>query len=307
MTSDVGIVGAGFAGLAAALTLRRHRHSVTVFGGGPCRNASAGEVHGYLGVPDASGFELWRRASDQARAVGATIEGARITDVQADGPDFGVFSDDGRQWRFQRLLLATGVEDAYPDIDNFFDFFGKAVFNCPHCDGYEVRDKPVAIVGWSEATLPFAKELTQWTNQITVVTDGRAPRLSDGMRAELASRDIQVVTETVRHFEGNDGQLSALRFADGSALPVQAAFFNIAHDFKSELAKHLGCAVSEEGAIQVDKNMRTNVERVWAAGDVTGEEQLVSVAAAQGVTAGIDIYRSLPLRDGEPKPSAAEV
>ena len=291
--AEVGIVGAGFAGLAGALTLRRHRHSVVVFDGGSTRNAYAAEVHGYLGVHGASGKELRRRAWDQVVQVGGQIFEARIVEARRDDEAFILRSEDGRRWRVKRLLLATGVRDVYPDIDNFYEFWGKTVHICPHCDGYEVRDKPVAVVSWGEATKGFTLKLKEWTNQITVVTDGRAPAISPEDRAELADQDIGVITQTVRQFEGDDGQLTALRFQDGSTLPVAAAFFNIKVEFQIDLAEQLGCALTEGNCIQKDANMRTTVENVWAAGDVTGEEQLVAVATSQGVKAGVDIFRSL--------------
>jgi thioredoxin reductase len=299
---DVGIVGASCAGLAAALMLRRHQRSVVVFDGGPPRNAWAQEVHGYLGVPGVSGRDFHRLGCDQAEAVGAEVVGACITIARADGAGFMVACEDGREWRVRRLLLATGVRDVYPDIANFFDFYGRSVFACPHCDAYEVRGQPVAIVGWTEAVLPFALKLTLWTRHVTVVTDGHAPELTADERGQLAAHDIAMLTKTVRCFEGQDGQLTALSFADGSDLPVRAAFFNIAHEFQTGLARQLGCALTEGECIQADEHMRTSVEGVWAAGDVTGKEQLVAVAAAQGVTAAIDIYRSLPLPTGEPTP-----
>jgi thioredoxin reductase len=292
-TAEVGVVGAGFAGLAAALTLRRHRHSVLVFDGGPSRNAWAREVHGYLGIHGKSGAELRRLACDQVRDVGGQIVDARIAGARRAGDGFALAGEAGGEWRVGRLVLATGVRDAFPDIDNFFDFYGCSVHVCPHCDGYEVRDRPIAIVSWSEATLPFALKLTQWTTDVTVVTDGRSPELTPAERAELADHGIAVLTQTVRRFEGRDGHLTALRFADGSALPVEAAFFNIASEFQNDLARQLGCALTDAACVRVDDHMRTSVDGVWAVGDVTGEEQLVAIAAAQGVKAGVDIYRSL--------------
>lgn len=301
-TTDVGIVGAGFAGLAAALTLRRHRHSVLVFNGGPCRNSWASEVHGYLGARGLSGAEMWRTACEQAQEVGAEVVQASIAEAKQEGDEFLLTAAQGAEWPVRRLVLATGVRDIYPDIENFFDFYGRSVHNCPHCDAYEVRDKPVAIVSWSQAMLPFATKLTQWTKDLTIVTDGRSPELSPAERAKLDELGIPVLTQTVRRFEGADGQLSGLRFVDGSLLPVQAGFFNIAHEFETTLAQQLGCALTDGDCIQSDDHMRTTVEGVWAAGDVTGEEQLVAVAAAQGVKAGIDIYRSFPTPDGETTP-----
>jgi thioredoxin reductase len=293
LRAEVGIVGAGFAGLAAALTLRRQRRSALVFDGGPARNAWAKEIHGYLGVQGLSGVEMRRLACEQALAVGAQIVAARIVRARKDDAAFDLESEDGRHWQVERVLIATGVRDVYPEIDNFFDFFGQTVHTCPHCDGYEVRDQPIAIVSWSEAALPFALKLGEWSRQITVVTDGHEPALGPEEQARLAAHNIGLVTRTVKRFEGTDGQLEALRFDDDSTLPVRAAFFNIKTEFSSDIALQLGCALREPGCIRIDDHGRTSVDGVWAAGDVVGEEQLVAIAAGLGVRAGMDIYRSL--------------
>lgn len=296
------VVGAGFAGLAAALMLRRHRCSVLVFDGGPCRNNWAKEVHGYLGVRGLGGADLRRVGCEQVLEVGGEIVSSEVTRVDKRGELFVLTDREGRARSARRVLLSTGVRDIYPDIDNFFDFYGTSVHVCPHCDGFEWRDQPVAIISWSEATLPFALKITQWTPRLTVVTDGRSPELGTNEGAELRAHGIPVLTKTVRRFEGSAGQLEALRFEDGSRLEVRAAFFNIHTEFQNGLAQQLGCRLRPEGCVDSDDHQRTSVEGVWVAGDVSGEEQLVAVATAQGVRAAIDIYRSLPLPSGEPTP-----
>lgn len=300
---DVAVVGAGFAGLAAALMLRRHRSSVVVFDGGPCRNNWAKEVHGYLGVQGLGGADLRRVGREQVLAVGGEIASAEVVQAEKRGDLFVLTDQEGRARQARRVLLSTGVRDVYPDIDNFFDFYGTSVHVCPHCDGFEWRDQPVAIISWSEATLPFALKITQWTPHLTVVTDGRSPELGANEQAQLEAHRIPVLTRTVRRFEGTGGQLEALRFEDGSRLQVSAAFFNIRTEFRNELAQQLGCRVRAEGCVDSNDHQRTSVEGVWVAGDLSGEEQLVAVATAQGVRAALDIYHSLPLPSGEPTPS----
>jgi thioredoxin reductase len=291
--AEVGIVGAGFAGLSAALTLRRHRTSILVLDGGPSRNRWAREVHGYPGVQGVSGEELRGRACEQVLAVGGEIVQARVERARREGEEFVLEDRNGQAWRVRRVLLATGLEDVYPDIDNFFDFYGKSVFACPHCDAFEVRDQPVAIVAWNRATLPFAREVRRWTNDLTIVTDGRSPALTTEQHAALAKDGIAELTQTVERFEGQDGQVEALRFASGSRLPVRAVFFNIGHRFQNDLARQIGCQLTDAACVQADEHLRTTVPGVWVAGDLAGEEQQVAIAVAHGLKAGIDIYRSL--------------
>lgn len=303
VTADVGVIGAGAAGLATALTLRRHRRSVLVYDGGPARNAWARQVHGVLGVPEVSGRELKRIGRQQVTDVGGRVVDAKIAEVRRDGDGFVVSAADGRGWRVNRLVLATGVRDVYPDIDGFLDFYGSSVFVCPHCDGYEVRDQPIALVAWSARMLPFTLTLTQWTRDITIVTDGQAPPLGPDERRQLAEIGARVIAKDVRRLEGSAGQLRALCFDDGSTLPVSAAFFTIESEFQTALARQLGCRLRSGGCVEADKQLRTSVDGVWAVGDLIGEEQLVPVASAHGVKAGVDIHRTLPLPTGQLPPS----
>lgn len=303
MLADVAIVGAGAAGLAAALTLRRHRRSVLVFDGGPPRNFWARRVHGVLGLPHVSGQELHALGRQQVADVGGQLVDARIVEVRRGQEGFLLCAATGASWRAARLVLATGVRDVYPDIEGFFDVYGSSVFVCPHCDGYEVKDQPVALLAWTSSMLPFTLTLSQWTRDITVVTDGRAPGLADDERRQLAEIGARIVSKEVRRFESVGGQLQRLRFHDGSTLPVSAAFFTIAYQYQTELAEQLGCRLREGGCIAVDEHLRTSVEGVWAVGDVAGEEQLVPIAAAHGVKAGVDVHRTLPLPTGDLPPS----
>jgi len=301
--ADVGIVGAGVAGLAAALTLRRHRRSVIVFDGGPARNHWARQVHGVLGLPGISGRELHRLGRDQVSDVGGQIVNAQIDEARRDGDRFTLCEGDSRAWQVDRVVLATGVRDVYPDIDGFFDFYSSSVFVCPHCDGYEVRDQPIALIAWSPSMLPFTLTLTQWTRDITIVTDGRASPLGPDEARQLEAIGARVITKDVRRFEGEGGQLRALRFSDGTALPAAAAFFSIEHHFQTALAERLGCRLRPGGCVDVDEHLRTSVNSIWAVGDLVGEEQLIPIASAHGVKAGVDIHRTLPLPTGQLPPS----
>jgi thioredoxin reductase len=301
--TDVGVIGAGAAGLAAALTLRRHRRSVVVFDGGPSRNYWAQQVHGVLGLSQVSGRELHKLGREQVLQVGGQIVAAQIAETRRDGDGFMVCEADGRRWRVMRVILATGVRDTYPDIEAFFDFYGSSLFVCPHCDGYEVRGQPIAIISWSPGMLPFALTLTQWTHDITIVTDGRTSPLGRDDEQQLTRLGARVITKEVTRFEGSDGKLQALRFDDGTTLSVSAAFFALEHQFQTALAKQLGCRLRSGGCIEVDEHLRTSVDGVWAVGDVVGEEQLVPIASAHGVKAGVDVNRTLPLPTGKLPPT----
>ena len=299
---DVAVVGGGYAGLSAAIGLRRHRLSVLAFDGGPVRNALAAEVHGYLGVAGESAADLIGRARRQAIELGARIEPRRVRSVDRSVGGFVLTDDDGATWAAQRLLLATGVRDRLPDIPRIREYFGRSIHVCPHCDAYEWRDRPIAIISWSAATRDFALKVSHWSRHVTVVTDGRAPRITAEDLAELERCGIGVLTGEVIELEGGGGQLSALVFADGERLSVDAAFVHIGEDYNTELAQQLACRLRRSGAIHVNRNMHTTEEGVWAAGDVAGDSQFVPVAVAHGLKAAVAIYRTLAATDPDATP-----
>lgn len=299
--ADVAVIGAGAAGLAACLMLRRHRLDVVVFDGGPPRNHAAREVHGYLGLPDVSGAELKRLGLEQVADLGGRVETARIRSVRREGPRFQLTTERGDSWSAAAVLLATGIRDSYPRIDRFEEFYGRSVHVCPHCDAYEWRDRPIAVISWNEDTRPYALKFTDWTHDVTLVTDGHQPELDDAARADLAAHGIRLRAGSVERFEGEDGRLSGLRMADGSLVPAAAAFFNLGEEIDGALARELGVELTASSCIVVDAHGRTDVRGVWAAGDITGRDQFVSVAAAQGVATAVDIYRALSDVDEQPE------
>jgi thioredoxin reductase len=300
--SDVAVVGAGYAGLSAAVGLRRHRLSVRVFDGGPVRNALSAEVHGYLGVAGESASQVMERSRRHAADLGARLEQCRISQARRDGEGFVLTDVDGGSWRARRLLLATGVRDRLPDIPGIRDYFGRSIHVCPHCDAYEWRDRPIAVISWSGATRDFAVKVSHWSDRVTVVTDGRTPRIDDKEAADLRDHGIGLVTADISSLEGRDGQLSGLHFADGGRLEVDAAFVHLGEDYNTELADQLGCRLTDDGAIEVDEDMHTSEEGIWAAGDVAGDSQFVPVAVAHGVKAAVAIYRTLAPTDPDAGP-----
>lgn len=301
--ADVGVVGAGYAGLAAALFLRRHRVEVIAFDGGPPRNHAATEVHGYLGVASASADDLIATGRGQVKEMGGRLESCRVERAEEIEGGFLLRGSGDAEWRVRRLLLATGVLDQLPDIERFDEFYGRSVHVCPHCDGYEWRDQPIAVITWNEGARDFVSKVSHWSRKVTLLTDGRSPDLSGEDRAWLEDRGITLRTATITRFEGQDGRLDGLRLEDGSVLPAVAAFFSLGEEHQTGLAQQLGVRLDDSGAIEVDEEQHTSVEGVWAAGDVAGDSQLVAVAAAHGVKAALDIHRTLASREPESHPA----
>lgn len=205
---------------------------------------------------------------------------------------FAIVSDNGAV-RARRIILATGVDDVFPDLPGFFEHYGADVFHCPTCDGFEARGRHVAVIGWGAHVTGFALELLDWAASVTVITDGRAFEGGDADRSLLAEYGVSVVEQTVTELAGSRGALSGLRLADDSMLSCQLAFFSIAHRARTGLAEQLGCELTEDGYVDVERDGVTSVPGVYAAGDLTPGQQLASVAAAKGAAAAITVAESL--------------
>jgi thioredoxin reductase len=217
---------------------------------------------------------------------------AETAEARPDGT-FLVRTDDDAELTAHRVVLATGVVDAFPDVDRFFEHYGADVFHCPTCDGYEARDRRVVAFGWSEDVAGFALDLLNWARQVTVVTDGTEFEGGAARRVALSRNGVTVLEDDAEALVGERGALEGVRLRRGGTVPCELAFFSIAHRPRSELAALLGCALTAEGCVVVDADQQTTVPGVYAAGDVVPGLQLVQVAAAQGTVAGVKCALSL--------------
>ncbi|MFN2543039.1 MAG: NAD(P)/FAD-dependent oxidoreductase [Actinomycetota bacterium] len=298
---DAVVVGGGPSGLAAATWLARYRRTVVVLDSAEYRNRWVERMHGYLGLDPEDPAELLRRArAALERYPTVRIAATRATAIAGEAGRFRVETTDATLTA-RRLVLATGVEDEFPDIPGFFDHYGADVFHCPACDGYEAKERAVAAIGWDEHVTGFARGLLEWARRVTVVTEGRSFRGDAANRRELAGAAIDIREEAVDGFLGERGALRGLVLEGGEELECELAFFSIAHHPRTELARGLGCELDGEGYVRVDECGRTSVEGVLAVGDLTPGDQLVQVAAAKGAVAGVACAKALSERLEDPE------
>lgn len=291
---DAIVVGGGPAGLAAALWLARYRRKVTVVDGGQYRNRWTEQAHGYLGLDPITPLELRERGRrDLLRYPTAALREGTVTAAMKLDEGFSVTVDD-EPMLAHRLLLATGVRDRFPDVDNFFDHYGRSVFHCPACDGYEARERDVVALGWKPHVAGFALELLDWARSVTVVT-GAGPFQGDPRHRDALKRNgVRLIEDDATALLGDPGALEGVRIGSGEVVPAQLVFFSIGHEPASPLAQDLGCRMVEGGeCVWVDEHGETSVPGVYAAGDMTPGTQLVQIAAAKGVTAGVACAMSL--------------
>src|SRR6185437_1177812 len=219
---------------------------------------------------------------------------ACVTAVEKLAPErFRVFVGE-RAFEARRLLLATGLRDLTPDCPGFLEFYGWSVFHCPDCDGYEVRDKRVAVLAHDKNAAGFTVNLLTWTRHITLITDQH--EISTDDYAKLAALNVAIRTDAVTALDGDEStrQLQRVVFAEGEPLECDALFFNLGTELATDFHQALDCRLDPEcGLVWVDDTQQTSVDGVYAAGDITPQSQLAVVAAAEGAMAAIHIHRSL--------------
>jgi thioredoxin reductase len=297
---DVIIVGAGPAGLEAAIVLGRCRRFVAVFDSGEYRNTRAQGVHCYLGHEGIRPEEL-RRLGREAlqRYEHVTLREARVVDARALQPGFSVALHDGTQVTCRKLLLATGVVDEIPQIPGLDALYGSSVFHCPYCDGWEHRDQALVVYG-KGSNAPnaagLALELLQWSRDLLFCTDGPSG-LDERTRLRLARHRIVLREEPIAELVGNTGKLESIRFKGGEQVPRDAVFFCTPQHQRSELPAKLGCAFTEDGAVNTDMHEATNVPGLYVAGDASRRAQFAIVSAGEGAMAAEAINNRLTEED----------
>jgi thioredoxin reductase len=293
MRYDCIIVGAGPAGLSAALMLGRCRRRVLVCDAGEPRNARSKGLHNYLTRDGTAPLEFLRLARKEVEEY-PTIEflPAEVKDARRTSDGFTVVLADRTELSTRKLLLATGVVDDLPDIDGLRPLYGTSVHHCPYCDGWEWRDQPIAIFGRGEDASALALALTVWSDDLVLCTDG-PNGLTRAQREQLERVGIKVREDEVVRLEGQRGWLSRIIFAEGEPLPRRALFLSSAQLQRSDLALRLGCRFTEKGAVNTGSCEATDVPGLYVAGDASKEAQFVVVAAAEGAEAGMAINKAL--------------
>jgi thioredoxin reductase len=294
---DVIIVGAGPAGLSAALMLGRCRRSVLLCDNGRPRNAATQAIHGYLtrdSIPPSEFRAIGRQ--QLARYETVQLRDVEVVDAACRDGRFVVALAGGEQVESRKLLLATGVVDNLPALQGISELYGRSVFHCPYCDGWEVRDQPLAVYGRGDRAEGLALELTGWSRDVVVFTDGEC-EMDDTQRRRLERHGIGVREERLARLEGADGVLERVVFANGESVARRAMFVTLGQEQRSAMAIRLGCEFNDKGTVMTGKYETTHLKGLFVAGDASRAVQWVVVAAAEGAEAAFAINTQLLKED----------
>lgn len=296
---DVAIIGGGPAGLTAAIWLARYLHRVVVIDSGDPRNWDTRGVNGFLGLPHIRPADLRARGREECRAYGVElIDDIVVAACKLDDEHFRVERLLGDAVLARRVLLAIGIRDIWPEIPGLEHTFGKNAHVCPDCDGHEARDKKVVVIGNGRRAVGMALNLTTWTRDIIICTNGEPPLLDrDEYCEKLDALNIPVLTEPILRVVCDAGAIHSLELRDGMHLDADKIFLAIgqfpADDAGTKLSLQLGCERDDEGHVVIDQHYHTSVYNVFAAGDIVPGPQLAIAAAADGAIAALSIHKSL--------------
>jgi thioredoxin reductase len=307
-TWDCIVVGAGAAGLSAALVLGRARRRTLVVDAGGQSNLAAHGIGGLLGSDTRSPAAFYAAGRDELAAYpDVELRSGEVVGGEPRGTGFALELADGSRELARRVLLATGMDYRFPDLPGIPERWGGSVFHCPFCHGWEVRDRPLGVLDRGSSGVHRALLLRAWSDDVTLLADGPAglePEEGDRLRAA----GVAVDERRVAGLRGPGATLTAVAFDDGGDRACGGLLVPVTLHQRGVLAARLGAAASEPGplladALEVDGKAATSVLGVFAAGDVAGGMQSVANAVASGHKAAAMVVQSLVAE--LPAPSAA--
>ncbi|MDV2431402.1 NAD(P)/FAD-dependent oxidoreductase [Corynebacterium tuberculostearicum] len=290
MYSDVIIIGGGFAGTAAAITLARANRNIQLIDSGAPRNRFSEHAHGILGLDGAAPAELLQRGHAEVKKFGGTItQGSveKLTRTSEHGP-WQAKLGSGEVFESRHVLVATGLTDKLPAVPGLSDLWGTRVFHCPYCHGYEVTGKKVALIGGANPpfTIRISKLLSTWTDTLTFYPNGL--ELTDLDRTQLAGLGVKVVDAEVIQVQADKATPTGVSVHSSAGEDTYEACFT-GPDFlpNDALLRDAGCELTN-GWVSVEHG-QTSVSRMWAAGNVVSSPDQVSQAMGSGAAVGIAI------------------
>lgn len=295
MSYDAIIIGGSYAGLSAGLQLARARRRVLVVDAGARRNRFASHSHGFLGQDGRPPEEI--AADGRAELmdypnVTWTVGEATAADSEGDG--FRVTLGSGEVEQGRRLILAGGVRDELPPVDGLAERWGRSVFHCPYCHGYELDLGRIGVLAVSPMSMHHAMMLPDWGSTTLFINGAFIP---DAEQLEqLARRGVVVEPDAVKSI---GGERADINLADGRCVALDGLFVLPRTHINSPLAEQLGCALNDGPMgryLQVTETQETSVPGVFACGDAALVAGSVALAVGTGARAGAGAHQSLIFR-----------
>ena len=290
---DCLIVGAGPAGLTAATYLVRFHRRIAVVDAGESRARWIPTSHNFPGYPSGiGGHALLAKLREQAEGYGATITRGRITALRREGDVFVASDDQGHQWRACHVLLATGIVDHMPQMAGLEDAVAAGTVRlCAVCDGYEVSDEAIAVLGPADVAIHHALFLRTFSRSVAAIRS--VPGEPSATNAKLAeAAGVELLPVPVRLHKGDRDCEAILQ--DGSRRRFDTLYPVLGSDAQAQMASALGARVDDNGELKVDASMQTSIAGLYAIGDIVSALNQISVAVGHAAIAATAIHNRLP-------------
>ncbi|WP_342506075.1 NAD(P)/FAD-dependent oxidoreductase [Sporosarcina sp. FSL K6-2383] len=293
---DCAILGAGPSGLSASLILGRSRRSVALFDNGTNRNRVTQETHGFLtrdGVRPEEFRNLALADLEKYPSVHFFKETVLQVTRQTTDERFKIVTSEGHEYFAEKIILATGIQENHPQIPEIGQYYGKSLFSCPYCDGWELRDQPLIVIAENEeAAYHMGKKIQHWSRDLVVATNGY--QIAPHIESDLKEKGITVITESIERLVGEEGYLEKVVFASGLEINRKGGFIVSSHYRPNQFAESLGCDIQKNGEIVTDGFTRTTQKSIYVAGENTQTApSSLLLTAAEGNKAAVAVNTDL--------------
>lgn len=289
---DCIIIGGGPAGLTCAIYLARFNRNVIVIENGKYRNYYSQGIHGFLGYDGVKPMTLIRCARKEAAGYGVKFQRSTVTKLSEKNEYFEV-NCRAEVFRSKIVVLAYGVRDILPEVRGIKKYYGRSIHHCPVCDGYEIRNKKVGLLGSPENSLNMASELKHWTQDLTILSNG--VEINSRIKNKLNKSSIGFIEKKLIRAEGNGKSLKNIILSGGEKINFDALFFYSEVRSSCNIHEDIKLMTDKDSKIRVNRKMETSVNGIFAIGDITAGPQLVIAACADGAIAAIEINKKLNL------------
>ncbi len=279
---EILIIGAGPAGVSAAMYARRAGMDVTVVANGMGALEKAGKIENYYGSgAPISGRELYERGVQGAKALGVDFVQDEVVYLGMDESLTGleIHMAGGKVLKSKAVILAAGSSRNKPPIKGLKELEGRGVSYCAICDGFFYRKKKVAVLGAGDYAGSEAQVLSPLAGELHIFTDGKEPSFKPVEGAVIHTGKVEEII--------GEEKVSGIRLANGEEIQLDGVFVAYGTAGSGDLAKKAGAMISPQGYIKVNENMSTNIPGLYAAGDCTGGLLQVSKAVYDGARAGL--------------------
>ncbi|KEK09227.1 thioredoxin reductase [Lysinibacillus sphaericus] len=294
---DCIIIGGGPSGLSASLTLGRARRNIALFDDRTNRNRVTQASHGFItrdGIKPQAFKEMALKELGNYPSVFYFT--STVTEIIKDigNERFTVKTSTSEEFVTEKIILATGIQEIFT-IPSIRKFYGKSLFSCPYCDGWEQRDKPLVVIAEKEEhVLHLTKLVYNWSKDLVVLTNGA--QLSKEGKMELQKHNIKIISEKIKGLIGNDGYLQKIELESGETIIRSGGFVAPSYYRPNQFAEKLGCEIHENGKVITDGVGRTTQKNVYIAGETErSKPSSLMISAAKGNKAAVSVNTDITM------------